>query len=250
MSAADPQPTRVIVVDDEGDLRTLVRVTLEIHGAFSVVGEADTGNRAIELASRHQPDAVVLDLGLPDLHGTELLAAIRQAAPRSRIVVYTGSEAFDTTVVERADGYVVKGGDLEVLVQAILVKPQSPAMAWLRVGTDEAEVRECRRFLERHCREWNCAEEMVADAFIVASELVSNAIRHARTPSELRIRFHGGVLRIEVLDGAATMPQPRQPDVAEGSGRGLMLIAALAEAWGVDPHPDGKVTWAEIAGAA
>lgn len=249
MTAACPEPTRVIVVDDEGDLRALVRLTLEFHGAFSVVGEAGTGRRAIELAGRHQPDAVILDLGLPDLHGTEVMAAIREAAPRSRIVVYTGSEP-DGSLVDRVDGYVVKGGDLEILVQAIQATPHSRAVATLRVGTDENDVRECRRFLEHHCRAWNCEDSVVADAFVVVSELVSNAIRHAQTPSEVRLRFDRGVLRIEVLDGVITMPQPRQPEGAEASGRGLMLIAALADAWGVDPHPDGKLVWAEIGGAA
>jgi CheY-like chemotaxis protein/anti-sigma regulatory factor (Ser/Thr protein kinase) len=250
MTTADAELTRVIVVDDEGDLRTLVRLTLEVHGAFSVVGEAETGGAAIELATRHQPDAVVLDLGLPDLHGSEVLTAIRKAAPRARIVIYTGSEPLDSTLLHRADGYVVKGGDLEILVQAIQAQQLPRVVASLPIGIDSKAVRESRHFLAEHCRAWRCTEEVVDDALVVVSELVSNAIRHARTPGELRVRISGGVLRIEVFDGAAVMPQPRQPDIAEGSGRGLMLIAALADAWGVDPHPDGKVVWAEIAGAA
>ncbi|MEY2437419.1 MAG: hypothetical protein QOF97_2255, partial [Acidimicrobiaceae bacterium] len=237
--------TTVVVVDDEGDLRAVVRHALEVHGAFTVVGEADTGQAAIRLAAAEQPDAVVLDLGLPDLKGSEVLASIRAVAPATRIVIFSGSNLEDDTVKARADGFVVKGADLEVLLQAIQAATLPEVTAAVRLGKDSHAVGESRRFLTEQCRRWNC-DDLIDDATIVVSELVSNAIRHANSSSELRMRYGSGVLRIELVDDSPTVPQPRNPHIGKTGGRGLLIVAALSHAWGVDPHADGKLVWVEF----
>ncbi|MEY2420597.1 MAG: hypothetical protein QOI95_664 [Acidimicrobiaceae bacterium] len=237
--------TTVVVVDDEGDLRAVVRQALEVHGAFTVVGEADTGHAAIRIAAAEQPDAVVLDLGLPDLQGSEVLASIRAVAPSTSIVIFSGSNLEDDTLKAKADGYVVKGVDLEVLLQAIQAATLPEVTAAFELGTDGLAVGESRRFLADQCRKWHC-DDLVDDAAIVVSELVSNAIRHAKSSSELRLRYGSGVLRIELVDNSPTVPQPRNPHIGESGGRGLLLVAALSHAWGVDPHADGKVVWVEF----
>jgi DNA-binding response OmpR family regulator len=237
--------TTVVVVDDEGDLRAVVRRALEMHDAFEVVGEADTGHAAIHIAATEQPDAVVLDLGLPDLKGSEVLASIRAVAPYTSIVIFSGSNLEDDTLKANADGYVVKGEDLEVLLQAIQAATVPERTAVLELGTNSRAVGESRRFLAEQCRRWQC-EDLVDDAAVVISELVSNAIRHANSSSELRMRYGAGVLRIELVDSSPTVPQPRNPHIAEPGGRGLLLVAALSHAWGVDPHAEGKVVWVEF----
>ena len=86
----DPsQPLRVLLVDDEADLRRLARVVLDLDGRWLVVGEASDGAAAVELASRTHPDVVLLDLEMPWLDGAEALPGILHAAPGAVIAVWT-----------------------------------------------------------------------------------------------------------------------------------------------------------------
>jgi serine/threonine-protein kinase RsbW len=93
--------------------------------------------------------------------------------------------------------------------------------------------------------------EIADSAVLVLSELCTNAVRHARVPPGRQIetrflRTDAGV-RIEVHDAAAGSPELRMPDPDSSDGRGLLLVAALADVWGVAPRDGiGKVVWAEI----
>lgn len=88
-------------------------------------------------------------------------------------------------------------------------------------------------------------EVLGPDASLVVSELTSNAVIHARTPVEVRVRALDGGIRIEVRDGVEHGPAPADDDLA-GRGLGLRVVAQLASRWGIDPMPDGKVVWAEL----
>ena len=81
---------RVLLVDDVGELRALVRLTLERSGHFDVVAEASNGEDAVEAASAHQPDVVLLDVSMPLMDGLEALPRIRERAPDARVVMLSG----------------------------------------------------------------------------------------------------------------------------------------------------------------
>ena len=86
-------------------------------------------------------------------------------------------------------------------------------------------------------------------AVLLVSELVTNAVRHASTDGSalvLRLEAAGGWLRIEVHDADPRMPQPRTPDMLDGSGFGFVLLDALADKWGVREATIGKAVWAEL----
>lgn len=87
-----------------------------------------------------------------------------------------------------------------------------------------------------------------ATAALVVSELVTNAVLHARTPFEVRMRVDPFVVRIEVHDGTGRKPTMRYFSDHATSGRGLRLVEALSDAWGVDTDVDGggKTVWAEV----
>jgi anti-sigma regulatory factor (Ser/Thr protein kinase) len=93
------------------------------------------------------------------------------------------------------------------------------------------------------------ADPIVADAAVIVSELLSNALRHARPlPSgEVRVAWnrHGGVIEVSVSDGgASTEPRRGRHTPSSLGGRGLGIVESLAECWGVR-HEDGAVTvWA------
>ena len=81
---------RVLVVDDERDIRFMLRTMLEAFGQ-RVVGEAADGREAIELARALQPEVVVLDLMMPVLDGFQALPRLVEATPGARIVVCTAT---------------------------------------------------------------------------------------------------------------------------------------------------------------
>lgn len=83
-------PVTVVVADDHHIFREGLRALLTAEG-MTVVGEADNGDGAVEAAREHQPDVVVLDLGMPERSGLEALAQIKEASERSQIVVLTVS---------------------------------------------------------------------------------------------------------------------------------------------------------------
>jgi len=80
---------------------------------------------------------------------------------------------------------------------------------------------------------------------LLVSELVTNAIRHAQPPIQLRLIWDG-VLSVEVSDASSTSPHLRRADRYDEDGRGLMLVAQLADRWGTRHTRTGKTIWAQI----
>jgi DNA-binding NarL/FixJ family response regulator len=99
---------RVLLVDDVVEVRRLVRLALRLRGGFEVVGEAADGADAVRLAQDLHPDVVVLDLGLPDLAGREVLTRICLYSPGSKVVVFSGMDSEDREwIARRVKGYVL-----------------------------------------------------------------------------------------------------------------------------------------------
>ena len=97
-------PTSGVLVDDSPDVRRLLSTRLELEGGFEVVGEAADGAEAIVLATRHQPDLIVLDAMMPVLTGLDALPAIVKGSPASKVVVYsafTDDPALETDLRRR-----------------------------------------------------------------------------------------------------------------------------------------------------
>ena len=104
-----------------------------------------------------------------------------------------------------------------------------------------------RRFvssvLERQPYEGRVA---TADAKLVISELATNAVLHAGTPFSVTVRPNGSTVRISVRDWSAAQPLMRNGSLTALSGRGLHLVAALADDWGCETDRDGKSVWADL----
>jgi two-component system, OmpR family, response regulator len=111
---ADGQPVRVLVVDDEAMLAELVSMGLHLEGCE--VRSVHDGRTAVRVAGEFHPDAVVLDLMLPDLDGLELLRRLRASAPSLPVLVLTAKDAVEDRVAglgAGGDDYVVKPFSLE-----------------------------------------------------------------------------------------------------------------------------------------
>jgi anti-sigma regulatory factor (Ser/Thr protein kinase) len=85
--------------------------------------------------------------------------------------------------------------------------------------------------------------ETVEAAELMTSELATNSVRHARSEFELAIHLSREEIRVEVSDHGQGRPVLRSPTAREHSGRGLQIVQALAEDWGVAPSPNGKLVW-------
>ena len=79
----------VLIVDDDEEIRHVLRLLCETDGALDVVGEADNGVVAIPLALKHQPDFVILDYRLPRLDGEGAAEILRAVTPSSKIVAFS-----------------------------------------------------------------------------------------------------------------------------------------------------------------
>jgi signal transduction histidine kinase len=89
-------------------------------------------------------------------------------------------------------------------------------------------------------------QELVYEAGVVASELLSNAARACRSRIAVRLEVHHDSIRIEVYDDGPGVPVQRQVQAVEVSGRGLRIVDSLSASWGTIPRPAGKCVWSEM----
>ncbi|MDT3442512.1 response regulator transcription factor [Pseudofrankia sp. BMG5.37] len=113
---------RILVADDHPMFRYGLRAVLESDPAVELVGEAGTGEAAVELAAQLRPDVVVMDLTMPGLNGIEATRRIMAAQPDVAVLVVT---MFDdrasvmAAIRVGARGYLVKGADREEILRAV-----------------------------------------------------------------------------------------------------------------------------------
>ncbi|MFC9848510.1 ATP-binding protein [Streptomyces sp. NPDC060223] len=112
---------------------------------------------------------------------------------------------------------------------------------------DRRSVPAARRFTCEALADWGLAQaDRTDDVLLCVSELATNALVHGVPPGrgfQLCLRYEGDVLRVEVHDGGPGAP--RIADDADEGGRGLLLVAALSDKWGVAERDPGKVVWCE-----
>lgn len=241
-------PIRVLLVDDVDEVRRLVRTSLRLRGGFEVVGEAADGAGAVHLASRLRPDVVVLDLGLPDIAGREVLTRVRASSPASKVVVFSGLDGPDRAwISDHAEGFVVKDAEVGYLVDLLeSVGRRGAREADIELPDDLGSVARARRFVREKLAEWRI-DGPIDDALLVVSELATNALTHACSSYRVRLAATAHALRIEVDDRGAGTPEPQPLTMTEEHGRGLHLVGALAVSWGMETAASGgKRVWAEL----
>lgn len=90
-------------------------------------------------------------------------------------------------------------------------------------------------------------DDRLDDVVLAVSEVVTNAVIHSRRPGTLRLLVSDGLVRVEVTDAAAAEPVQRAIDHRSLRGRGIALLGALSDRWGVRREPGGgKAVWFEV----
>ena len=166
--------TKVLVVDDEPQIRRALRTSLEAHGY--AVETAANGEEAVLKVAETSPDLVFLDLGLPDLDGTEVIRRLRGFSEVPVIVLSVRDQQSDKVAAldAGADDYVAKPFGMEEVLARLRAtlrrsNPEEPAQALMRFAGD-LEVDLARRLVKREERpvhltptEYGLLEAMVAN---------------------------------------------------------------------------------------
>lgn len=212
---------------------------------FEVVFEVADPGAGVEGTRWGRLDLVVVGVPLPVTSARDVLHRIWAASPRALTVVHgRGPVPVDPALPQIADAYVQSWHGPSSLADAVTelrrghCHAASVCLPHTVGAAQEARVR--LRALAAHWGGPRASDE----AEIVVSELVTNAYRHGEAPIELRVSIADGCLRLVVSDRGAALPT-LVPFEARGThGRGLALVEALAQAWGLVGRPDGKDVWA------
>lgn len=116
------EPIRILIVDDHPIMRVGVAALISSSKEMECVGQAGSGEEAIEQHAQLKPDITLMDLRLPGISGVETIRRIRMASPKARFIVlttYEGDEDIHQAMEVGASGYLVKGLPQEMLVTAV-----------------------------------------------------------------------------------------------------------------------------------
>jgi anti-sigma regulatory factor (Ser/Thr protein kinase) len=119
-------------------------------------------------------------------------------------------------------------------------------VASIDLPPERAAAARARRFVRSTCVGWAVADRAVEDIELLVSELVTNAVRHARSRANLKIERRDDVVRVTVSDESGAVPQLRDYGPEAIAGRGVLIIDRVARDWGVDSLERGKRVWFEV----
>jgi anti-sigma regulatory factor (Ser/Thr protein kinase) len=118
-------------------------------------------------------------------------------------------------------------------------------VAELQLPPDYTAAARARRFVRATLESWSL-DEVIDDAELLTSELVTNAVLHARSSARVEIEYDGGPVRVSVCDSSPSPPRVRDYGPQAVTGRGMVLVDRIAHRWGVEHGDGGKCVWFEV----
>jgi DNA-binding NarL/FixJ family response regulator len=191
---------RLVLIEDHDALREGLRLLLDREG-WDVVGSSGTATEGRELVERLDPDVALVDITLGDDSGIELTAALVDAEPERRIVLYTGSTDVDQLISgldSGARGYALKEGTPKELIGALETVADGGTYVdpRLRPALLSAKATQTQSVLSKREREimdllaQGLTGEQVAERLVLSAETVKTHIRNAMAKLEAHTRVH------------------------------------------------------------
>jgi CheY-like chemotaxis protein len=257
------QGPRVLLAEDSAtSARATARMLVEggVFATVAVVGDVDT---ALVHLRATDVDLIVLDLALPGRQGIELLTDVRASAEWHDLPVVVLSGVTDADAVQRTYDLgancfvrkprrVVELGPAVRAIEQFWLRHTNPQPAnggtsvfQLPLAATAASVREARDTVRRLISTWGMAA-IGETAELCTSELATNAVIHARSPVLLVVSRQPDGVRVEVEDESPGHLAAGTLDGDGESGRGLAIVDALSDFWGVEQNKVGKSVWFEL----
>jgi anti-sigma regulatory factor (Ser/Thr protein kinase) len=243
----DPH-TRELRLASAGHLPPLVRLdgsTAPLQ--VDVSAPLGLSDAARETAVQLRPGALLALYtdGLVELRGSDIDHGIAALCD----VLDDGPESLELLADEVMARRATDGGDDDIALLLIRVPEDVDARSrtvLVEVPRERALMFDVRSQARLAMRSWMLLDEVVDTATLVASELATNALVHGRGRVELRLRLTRDRLVLESVDFGQHMPRRRRAGDMDEGGRGLHLVAELADRWGFRATDEGKVVWAEL----
>jgi NarL family two-component system response regulator LiaR len=181
------EPITVLLVDDHQVVRRGVRAFLDALPDFAVIGEAETGEMAVRLALEQVPDVVLMDLVMPGMDGVEATRRVKNASPRTQIVVLTSfhqDEHIFPALKAGAISYVLKDVKMAELAEAIRRAARGEATLHPRVAARVIQELHGSRHTE-----FNPFTELT-DREMEVLKLIANGLTNAKIAEQLVISLN------------------------------------------------------------
>lgn len=200
---------------------------------------------AVRRSLAGQPDRVLLDFTRVRLGDPAATAVLARQFPAVPIVVCGADERTRAALAAdpRCAGLRLADDYRQSLTEAEEQSTSDDVRVRLRPVPEAC--RQVRALVAQTCSAWQ-RSDVTPVAALVATELVANVVRHARTTMDFTLRLRDGRVILSVRDHSRLMPRTLDPGTTDAGGRGLHLIGDLADAWGVLPVTDGKVVWSQL----
>ncbi len=123
---------KVLLAEDHTMVRLGLSLVFENSKDINLIGEAENGQKGVELALKLNPDVVLMDIGLPEMDGIQATSLIKKSNPNIKVLIFTSRESEDDvfdSLSAGADGYIMKGANEGQIISAI--KAVAEGTAWL-----------------------------------------------------------------------------------------------------------------------
>lgn len=189
---------RILIVDDHTVLRDGLTAIIESQADLQVVAEAGTGKDGISLFEEHLPDITLMDLGLPDIHGIDVIRRLRAKHPEARIIVlttYLGDVQALRALRAGAAGYLLKATLRRDLLDTIRAVHSGQRHVQTEVASEIANHAADHSLTEREIEvlkliATGCSNKIVADRLTISEDTVKGHVRNILEKLNANDRTH------------------------------------------------------------